>query len=122
MTEQEFLEYVQSGGLVEVDDWDHVKEVTKKIKQQGLRTDAMLERVEMERFIYLMVFSGMTLVAAVALAVAALGITNTMLMRVLERVREIGVMDELADSQHRSIPDPKPFDQSFEGAIVSVMA
>ena len=34
----------------------------------------------------------MTVVAVVALAVAALGITNTMLMGVLERVREIGIM------------------------------
>jgi putative ABC transport system permease protein len=34
----------------------------------------------------------MTLIALVALLVAALGITNTMLMGVLERVREIGIM------------------------------
>src|SRR5207253_3070780 len=52
--------------LVEVDDSDNVKEVTELIRKQGLHPDAMLERVEVERFIYHMVFSGMSLVAAVA--------------------------------------------------------
>src|SRR5262249_29694542 len=98
-TAEQFLEklaHVRHFGfesaLVEVDHADHIKEVTTKIKQMGLQPNAMLERVEVEQFIYHMVFSGMSLVAAVALAVAALGIANTMLMGVLERGREIGVM------------------------------
>src|SRR5258708_17163540 len=49
----------------------------------------MLER---ERLTYLLIFGGMTCVAGVALLVSALGIANTMLMSILERRREIGIM------------------------------
>jgi putative ABC transport system permease protein len=77
---------------LEVDDAEHVKEVTTQVKAMGLTTSSLLERVEIERFIYLLVFGAMSVVAAVAVLVAGLGILNTMLMGVLERVREIGVM------------------------------
>jgi putative ABC transport system permease protein len=77
---------------LEVDDVDHVKEVTTHVKEMGLTTSSLLERVEVERFIYLLVFGAMSMVAVMAVAVAGLGILNTMLMGVLERVREIGVM------------------------------
>jgi putative ABC transport system permease protein len=77
---------------VEVDDMSHVKEVFTQMSAQGLQPHAMLERVEEEQFKYRLIFSAMTVIAFVALAVAALGITNTMLMGVLERIREIGIM------------------------------
>ena len=84
--------YGHDSVLIEVDDTDNVKEVMQQVKAMGLRGDAMLQRVEVDQFIYHMVFSGMSLVAGVALIVAAIGIANTMLMGVLERMREIGVM------------------------------
>src|SRR5206468_12109294 len=48
--------------------------------------------IERQRLTYLLIFGGMTCVAAVALLVSALGIANTMLMSVLQRRREIGIM------------------------------
>jgi putative ABC transport system permease protein len=81
-----------SSVLVEVEDFDHVREVNDQVKALGLRGECMLDFIEQERFTYLLIFSGMTLVALAALTVAALGIANTMLISVLERVREIGVM------------------------------
>ncbi len=78
--------------LVKVDDLNYAKEVDQKIRDMGFNTFTPMRLIEREQFIYLMVFSVMTIVSLVALVVAALGITNTMFMSVLERVREIGIM------------------------------
>jgi putative ABC transport system permease protein len=78
--------------VVLVDREENVKEVAGQIKALGLNHHTALEYIERERFMYLMIFGAMTCVAAVALLVAALGIANTMLMSVLERTREVGIM------------------------------
>lgn len=81
-----------NNALMFVDREENVKEVYERVKEFGLNGSAAFEFIERERLMWLLVFGGMTCVAAVALAVAALGIANTMLMSVLERTREIGIM------------------------------
>jgi putative ABC transport system permease protein len=78
--------------FVEVDSLDNVKEVNRAIEAMRLRTHAWAEQIEREQFTYRLILSAMAVIALVALLVASLGICNTMLMGVLERVREIGVM------------------------------
>ncbi len=74
-----------------VDHEDNVRPVLEQVMAMKLNAYAPLEYIDRERFIYLLIFSMMACVAAVALLVAALGIANTMLMSVLERTREIGI-------------------------------
>jgi putative ABC transport system permease protein len=81
-----------SQAVLFVDDMRNVKEVVDKVEALGLGSHSIVEFVDRERLTYLLIFGGMTCVAAVALLVASLGIANTMLMSVLERRREIGIM------------------------------
>ena len=75
-----------------VDDMRNVKEVVDKVEALGLGSRSIVDNIERERLTYLLIFGGMTCVAGVALLVSSLGIANTMLMSVLERRREIGIM------------------------------
>lgn len=75
-----------------VDDVRNVKEVEDRVKALDLGVGSAHDYIERQRLTYLLIFGGMTCVAGVALLVSSLGIANTMLMSVLERRREIGIM------------------------------
>ncbi len=75
-----------------VDDVRNVKEVENEVKALDLDARSAHDFIERQRLTYLLIFGGMTCVAGVALLVSSLGIANTMLMSVLQRRREIGIM------------------------------
>ena len=81
--------------LVVVDDITHVESAEKDIRKLGFRTSSMESiRKPMEQDLRQKQML-LGCVGAVSLFVAALGIANTMIMAISERVREIGVMKAL---------------------------
>lgn len=83
-------EYEQA--KVYVENTEKVKEVAKALKDKGYMTFSlvdMLEEVKQMSNIIQAVLGG---IGAVSLLVAALGITNTMIMSIYERTKEIGIM------------------------------
>lgn len=80
---------------VNVDDIDHVKEVQELIQSMGYQTHSNAEWVQSTQQQYANIQAMLGGIGAVSLLVAAIGITNTMMMSIYERTKEIGVMKVL---------------------------
>ncbi len=77
---------------VRLHDAREVDRVEKEIKGLGFRTISISSIISNMRRAFVVVDLLLALIGSVALVVASLGIINTMVMAVLERTREIGVM------------------------------
>lgn len=78
-----------------VKDMDHVITVSKEIKEMGFQAQNQMEfvnQMKQQSNMLKLVLGG---IGFVSLFVAAIGITNTMVMAIYERTREIGVMKVL---------------------------
>jgi|LSQX01.3.fsa_nt_gb ABC-type antimicrobial peptide transport system permease subunit len=89
---QKLVETEYSGITVKVSDVSLVSEVEQQIRDMGYQTssmESMRESARKEMAVVQLVLGG---IGAVSLFVAAIGITNTMIMSVSERTKEIGIM------------------------------
>lgn len=87
-----------SGVTIEADDASIVGDVAKAVQQIGYSAFSLkqiVEQIDQAFGVFKGILAG---IGGVALLVAALGIANTMVMAVLERTREIGVMKAVGAS------------------------
>jgi putative ABC transport system permease protein len=84
--------------VVQTDSSTRVKDVQETIKKMGFSTYSILDASKgIERFFRIVdIFLG--LFASLAIIVACLGIVNTLVMAVMERRREIGIMKAIGAS------------------------
>jgi putative ABC transport system permease protein len=87
------------GAVVKADANETVREVVDAVEDTGVKTHSMVEFLEHVLRNLALIMWGMTGFAAAALLVATVGITNTMVMAVLERTREIGIMKAVGASE-----------------------
>lgn len=94
-TGKPFKDLYYNSIYVSVDSMDHVKEVQSAISAMGYQASSNSEWVESMQKQYGYIQAVLGGIGAVSLLVAAIGITNTMMMSIYERTKEIGIMKVL---------------------------
>lgn len=83
---------------VKVDDMNNVEKVTSEIKDLGYEAYSLTEQLNSSKQFGAVIQAVLGGIGAISLLVAAIGITNTMIMSIYERTKEIGVMKVIGAS------------------------
>jgi ABC-type antimicrobial peptide transport system permease subunit len=78
--------------VVRVTDPVKLTEVRSRLKEMGLGSFSIVDQLDQIRTVFLIIDSVLGLLGGISLLVASFGIANTMIMSILERTREIGIM------------------------------
>lgn len=81
-----------SEALVYIENLDYIEKINKELKDEGYQTSSPIDWLQAMKETANMIQMILGGIGGISLIVAALGITNTMIMSVYERTREIGVM------------------------------
>ena len=113
--------------MVYVGNIDDVKAVSEAIREMGLQTNSLSDWLEAMQEQARMIEGVLGGIGAISLLVAALGITNTMVMSIYERTKEIGIMKvigaNLGDIKHLFLIEAGMigFLGGFAGVILSLL-
>lgn len=78
--------------VVRVSDPVALTDVRKRLTELGFSSFSIVDQLDQIRTVFLIIDSVLGLLGGISLLVASFGIANTMIMSILERTREIGIM------------------------------
>jgi putative ABC transport system permease protein len=78
--------------VVRVTDPVVLSDVRGRINELGFSSFSIVDQLEQLRTVFLIINAALGLLGGISLLVASFGIANTMIMSILERTREIGIM------------------------------
>ncbi|HZE70631.1 MAG TPA: FtsX-like permease family protein [Pyrinomonadaceae bacterium] len=78
--------------IIRVTDPAMLTEVRKRLTDAGFGSFSIVDQLDQIRTVFLILDSVLGLLGGISLLVASFGIANTMIMSILERTREIGIM------------------------------
>ena len=87
-----------SSVTVKVSRPEATQDVAERIKALGYSTLSLADALQGIRWVFIILNSILGLIGSIALIVSSLGIVNTMVMSILERTREIGIMKAVGAS------------------------
>ncbi len=86
---------------VRLEDMGQMEEVRQAVESLGVAVFSFADQLDEIRRVFIMLQAALGVIGAIALLVAGLGITNTMVMSILERTREIGIMKAIGGSERQ---------------------
>lgn len=101
---------------VYVEDIDKVKDISTKIKDMGFQTFGLIDMLDELKRTSSMIQAVLGGIGAISMLVAALGISNTMIMSIYERTKEIGIM-KVIGANIRDIKYLFLFEAAFIGLV-----
>jgi ABC-type antimicrobial peptide transport system permease subunit len=84
--------------VVKVKSAQRTQDVEDRIKKMGFSAFSVIDALQGAKRGFLVLDIVLSLIGSIALAVSSLGIMNTMVMSILERTREIGIMKAIGGS------------------------
>ncbi|MBZ2174954.1 FtsX-like permease family protein [Schnuerera sp. xch1] len=102
--------------MVKVDDVNNVQDIQQVIKNKGFDAYSLSDILEEMKKMSSIIQAILGGIGAISLLVAAIGITNTMVMSIYERTKEIGIMKVIG----ASLKDIKKL-FLFESAIIGLL-
>ena len=109
--------------VIRVTDPVVLTDVRKRLTELGFGSFSIVDQLEQIRTLFLIIDSVLGLLGGISLLVASFGIANTMIMSILERTREIGIMKAIGaeDREIKLIFFVEAAVLGFAGGIIGVL-